>query len=65
MFTVFGRYLACSNESTDQQAIDTLLRLAEEYAGHGKSLANESHGTAKGAHDQDGLKNAEADLLVC
>ncbi|KAK5136967.1 hypothetical protein LTR08_001474 [Meristemomyces frigidus] len=45
-----------------QQAIDTLLRLAEEYQGHTKNLAGQGHGAVKGAHDQDTLQSAEADL---
>ena len=48
----------------DQQAIETLLRLAEEYAGHGKNFGQQGQESAKGAHDQDGLKKAEADLRV-
>jgi hypothetical protein len=50
------------SHSDYQQAIDTLLRLAEEYSGHGKNLANSGSQTAKGAHDQDSLKTAETDL---
>ncbi|KAG2166087.1 hypothetical protein VTO58DRAFT_108947 [Aureobasidium pullulans] len=45
-----------------QQAIDTLLRLAEQYSGHTKNLANQSQGTVKGAHKDDSLQMAEADL---
>ena len=48
----------------DQQAVETLLRLAEEYAGHGKNLAGQGQDSAKGAHDQDTLKTAETDLKV-
>jgi hypothetical protein len=49
---------------TDQQAVETLLRLAEEYAGHGKHLANEGKGSAKGAHENDTLTAVETDLKV-
>lgn len=49
---------------TDQQAIDTLLRLAEQYTGHGKNLAKQTHGAVKGAHDDDSLQRVEADLKV-
>lgn len=49
---------------TDQRAIDTLLRLTEEYARHGKGLAGQGQDSAKGARDQDSLKTAEADLKV-
>jgi len=44
------------------QAIDTLLRLAEQYTGHTKNLAQQSQGTVKGAHKDDSLQMAEADL---
>ncbi|KAF2724629.1 hypothetical protein K431DRAFT_194268, partial [Polychaeton citri CBS 116435] len=45
-----------------QQAIDTILYLAEEYTGHAKDIAGQSQGTVKGAHTQDTLKSAETDL---
>ncbi|KAK4553916.1 hypothetical protein LTR86_009091 [Recurvomyces mirabilis] len=45
-----------------QQAIDTLLRLAEEYTGHSKTIAGQGKEAVKGAHDQDSLTSAEADL---
>ncbi|ORY17119.1 hypothetical protein BCR34DRAFT_583883 [Clohesyomyces aquaticus] len=44
------------------RAIDTLLGLAEQYAGHGKNVASQSKGTVKGAHQDDALTNAETDL---
>jgi len=44
------------------QAINTLLNLAETYAGHGTTVANASTGTVKGAHSDTSLKRAEADL---
>lgn len=47
-----------------QQAIDTLLRLAEEYNGHAKSVADQTTGAVKGAHSQTSLQRAEADLKV-
>ncbi|KAK4505696.1 hypothetical protein PRZ48_003661 [Zasmidium cellare] len=47
-----------------QQAIDTLLRLAEEYTGHTKNVASQSQGAVKGARNQDSLTTAEADLRV-
>jgi uncharacterized protein DUF5923 len=50
--------------SLDQQAIETLLRLAEEYGGHSKNLAKDSHGTVKGVHTDDSLKKAETNLKV-
>lgn len=42
-----------------QQAIETLLRLAEEYTGHTKSIASQTQGTVKDAHGDNSLKNAE------
>ncbi|KAF1345857.1 hypothetical protein BDV97DRAFT_423947 [Delphinella strobiligena] len=45
-----------------QQAIDTLLDLAEQYTGHTKNLAGQTHGAVKGAHSDDSLQTAEADL---
>jgi hypothetical protein len=47
-----------------QQAIETLLRLAEQYTGHGKNLAAQSKGSVQGAHQDDALQLAEADLKV-
>jgi hypothetical protein len=54
-----------ANCSQDSQAIDTLLRLAEEYTSHGKNVAGQSTSSVKGAHNQDSLQLAEADLKVC
>ena len=48
----------------DQQAITTLLNLAETYGGHAKTMGKDSHGAVKGAHDDDNLQRAEADLKV-
>lgn len=45
-----------------QRAIETLLRLAEQYAGHGKNLGKQATGTVQGAHQDDALQTAEADL---
>jgi hypothetical protein len=53
-----------SNVLTDQRAIETLLNLAETYAGHGQNLAGQSKGTVKGAHADDNLQICEADLKV-
>ena len=47
-----------------QQAIETLLRLAEIYAGHGKNLHQQGQSNLKDAHEDDHLKAAEADLRV-
>ncbi|KAF1999824.1 hypothetical protein P154DRAFT_620537 [Amniculicola lignicola CBS 123094] len=44
------------------QAIETLLRLAEQYSRHGKNIALQGKGTVKGAHTDDALQLAEADL---
>ncbi|EAT82290.2 hypothetical protein SNOG_09955 [Parastagonospora nodorum SN15] len=47
-----------------QRAIETLLRLAEQYTGHTKTVTQQATGTVKGAHQDDALKTAEADLKV-
>ena len=48
----------------DQQAITTLLNLAETYAGYANTVGQQSAGTVKGAHTDDALNLAEADLKV-
>jgi hypothetical protein len=48
-----------------QRAIETLLRLAEQYASHGKNLGQQSAGSVQGAHRDDALQLAEANLKVC
>ncbi|KAK5449969.1 hypothetical protein LTS15_008542 [Exophiala xenobiotica] len=45
-----------------QQAIETLLSLAETYGGHGRNVAQQSQGAVKGAHDDNSLQRAEANL---
>ncbi|KAI9745157.1 MAG: hypothetical protein M1818_001435 [Claussenomyces sp. TS43310] len=45
-----------------QQAIDTLLELAETYSGHANNLAQQSGGAVKGAHADSALQMAEKDL---
>ena len=50
---------------TDEQAIETLLNLAEEYGGHSKNVSQQAAGTVKGAHTDNSLSTAEADLRVC
>ncbi|KAK4691256.1 hypothetical protein P7C71_g5702, partial [Lecanoromycetidae sp. Uapishka_2] len=45
-----------------QQAIETLLSLAEEYGGHSKNLSQQGAGTVKGAHADTALTSAETDL---
>ncbi|MCJ1358566.1 MAG: hypothetical protein MMC33_008566 [Icmadophila ericetorum] len=46
-----------------QQAIETLLSLAEEYGGHSKNITQQTVGTVKGAHTtDDALTTAETDL---
>jgi hypothetical protein len=56
--------IECQGHPDYQQAVTTLLSLAEQYAGHGTNIANQSTGTVKGAHTDDALKTAEADLKV-
>jgi hypothetical protein len=45
-----------------QEAIETLLSLAENYGGHATDVAKQSHGAVKGAHDDNSLQSAEANL---
>lgn len=45
-----------------QQAIETLLSLAETYGGHASTISNQSAGTVKGAHDDNSLRSAETNL---
>ncbi|KAK0128409.1 hypothetical protein ONS95_000382 [Cadophora gregata] len=54
----------CQGHPDYMQAIETLLNLAETYAGHATTLGNQATGTVKGAHGDDSLKKAEADLLL-
>ncbi|KAL1635076.1 hypothetical protein SLS58_010416 [Diplodia intermedia] len=44
------------------RAVETLLRLAEEYTGHSRHLAGQGSGAVKGAHKDDALQGAETDL---
>lgn len=52
--------LECQQHPDYSQAIETLLNLAEEYAGHSRSLAQGGSGTVKDA--RAGLAQAESDL---
>lgn len=45
-----------------QKAIDTLLSLAEQYAGHASDIGKQSIGSVKGAHEDNAVKNAEKHL---
>ncbi|KAI4163415.1 MAG: hypothetical protein LQ342_002922 [Letrouitia transgressa] len=45
-----------------QQAIETLLTLAEQYGGHGRNLGQQGAGSVKGAHSNTALTTAETDL---
>lgn len=55
----------CQGHQDYQQAITTLLDLAEEYAGHLNNIGQQSTGAVKGAHGDNSLKTAEQDLKVC
>ncbi|CAG8953281.1 hypothetical protein HYFRA_00003488 [Hymenoscyphus fraxineus] len=52
----------CQGHPDYQQAITTLLDLAEQYAGHANTIGQQSTGTVKGAHTDSSLKKAENDL---
>jgi len=56
------RIIFDADHSLDAQAINTLLTLAETYAGHANTVAQSGTGAVKGAHTDDALKLAEADL---
>lgn len=45
-----------------QRAVETLLDLAERYAGHSREFANQGVGSVKGVHADTALKTAELDL---
>ena len=51
--------------TTDKQAIETLLDLAETYGGHGKDLSTQGVGAVQGAHTDNSLQVMEANLKVC
>ena len=53
-----------TDTSLDQQSVETLLSLAEEYGGHSKNLSQQGAGTVKGAHSDTALTSAETDLKV-
>lgn len=48
----------------DQQAVETILHLAETYTGHAQNLGQQATGTVRGAHADDHLRIAEQDLKV-
>lgn len=55
----------CQGHPDYQQAISTLLNLAEQYVGHANNVAEQSTGTVKGAHTDSSLQRVEKDLKVC
>lgn len=55
--------LECQQHPDYQQAITTLLDLAERYGKHGRSLATDGTGTVK--QGRSAFAAAEADLKVC
>lgn len=58
------RLLTLLLRSLDQQAIETLLTLAEKYTGHGKNLTSQTGGTVKSITSDDNLKAAQTKLKV-
>ncbi|EEP78474.1 conserved hypothetical protein [Uncinocarpus reesii 1704] len=53
------------NVTTDQQAIETLLSIAETYTGHTKNLSQQGAGNLKGARDESpGIKKLETNLRI-
>ena len=49
----------------DMQAIDTLLRLGEEYTGHAKNLSGQTVDAIQTGREQGPVQKAESDLKVC
>lgn len=47
-----------------QRAIETLLTLAERYSGHGRNMGMQGKGSVQGAHQNDALNIAKANLRV-
>ncbi|KAL1857359.1 hypothetical protein Plec18167_008369 [Paecilomyces lecythidis] len=47
-----------------QQAIETLLTLAEKYGGHGKDLTSQAGGSVKDVRSDENLKSAETKLRL-
>jgi hypothetical protein len=45
-----------------QEAIDTLIGLAEEYAGHASSVAKDTHGEVKRTAEDNNLQKAQTEL---
>jgi hypothetical protein len=45
-------------------AVDTLLDLAEQYAGHASNITQQSIGSVQGAHADTSLQRAESDLKI-
>ncbi|EFY88531.1 hypothetical protein J3458_020272 [Metarhizium acridum] len=60
IFRLKKMVLECQQHPEYSKAIQTLLRLAETYGGHGRDLGKESTGSAKQA--RSGFAAAEADL---
>lgn len=56
--------ISLADHFQDAQAIETLLNLAETYAGHATTIGNQAAGTVQGAHEDTALKVAERDLKV-
>lgn len=54
-----------ANNNTDQQAMETLLSLAETYAGHGRDVSSQGTTATKGARDNTIMRKAETNLRVC
>ncbi len=55
----------CQGHPDYQQAITTLLNLAETYGGHAATLGQGATDTVKGAHTDNSLQRAERDIKAC
>jgi len=54
--------LECQQHPDYMRAVQTLLDLARQYGSHGRHMASDASGSAKGAHS--GFSKAETDLKV-
>lgn len=63
-FPAYLEKYANPNLCLDQQAIESLLTLAENYTGHGREMSQQGTKTMKGASSDTGLTMVETNLRV-
>lgn len=54
--------IECQGHTDYQQAVTTLLNLAEQYVGHANNIGQQAAGSVQGAHQDTALQSAEKDL---